>query len=93
MMNVDQVEMASVAVIDELTQVVQTGRPSTVGDSWGRKLSLALELVHVLLVYLSGLLGRQVGLTGVVRLIGTEDGVVSLLLIREAGVYLREEPL
>ena len=93
MMNVDYVEMASIAAIDELTKVGETGLSSAVGDSRGCKLSLALELVHVLLVYLCGLLGRQVGLAGVVRLVGTEDNVVSLLLIRGAGIYLREEIL
>ena len=93
MMNVDHVEMASIAAIDELTKEGETGLSSAVGDSWGCKLSLALELVHVLFVYLGGLLGRQVGLAGVVRLVGTKDIVVSLLLIRGAGIYLREEIL
>ena len=94
MMNVDHVEMASAAAIDEFAEVGETNRCSAVGDSWGCELSLALELVHVLLVYLSGLLGRQVGLAGVVRLVGTKDNVVSLhLTTRGAGVYLREEPL
>ena len=93
MMNVDYVEMASAATIDEITQECETGLSSTVGDSWGCKLSLALELVHVLLVYLGGLLGREVGLASVVRLVGTKDDVMSLLLIRGARVYLREEIL
>ena len=72
MVNVDNVEMASVAGIDELTKEIETGLSPAVGHSWGCKFSLALELVHVLLVYLGGLLGRQVGLAAVVRLVGTK---------------------
>lgn len=71
-MDVDHVEMAAAALFDERTQEVQTRRSSAVGDGWGGELGLALELVHVFLIYLSGLSGAEVGLAAVVGFVGGE---------------------
>lgn len=73
MVDVDHVEMAAVALVEERAQEVEARRSSAVGDGRGGELGLALKLVHVFLVYLSGILGAEVGLAGVVGFVGSEE--------------------
>ena len=72
MMDVDHVEMAIAAALDEFSQEVKAGCPTAIGDSWGGKHGLAFELVHVLLVYFRGPLRGEVCLTSIIGLVCAE---------------------
>lgn len=70
-MHIDDVEPAALARINKGFQKVQSGGPDPVRDSGSGKASAAAsERHHVLLVDLGGFLGAQIGLAGIVWLIG-----------------------
>lgn len=72
MMNVDEVERAVLAIGKEGFQIVQPGSPDPVRDCGsGDAGATAFERHHVLLEDFGGILRTQIGLAGIVWLVGS----------------------
>lgn len=74
MVDVDHVEVAAGAGVEEGGQEVEARGAAAVGDCRGGKKSLPREGLHVLLVDLGGVLRAEVCLASVVGFIGTVEG-------------------
>lgn len=74
-MYVDEVELASFTKGNKGFQIVQPSGPGPVCDSRGAKSGAeAFERHHELLVHIGGILGTQIGLAGIIWLIGSVRG-------------------
>lgn len=72
--DVDHVEVASGAGVEEGGQEIEACGAPAVGDGWGREEGLPREGLHVLLVDFGSILRAEVCLAGVVGFIGTVEG-------------------
>lgn len=74
--DVDHVEVAAGAGVEEGGQEVEACGAAAVGHGRGGEKRLACELVHVFLVDARGVLGAEVCLAGVVGLVGAVGGIL-----------------
>lgn len=72
--DVDHVEVAAGAGVEEGGQEVEAGGAAAVGDCRGGEKSFPREGLHVLLVDLGGVLRAEVCLAGVVGFVGAGEG-------------------
>ena len=72
--DVDEVEGATCAGFDESFEVCEAGRAAAVCYGWGAELYFAVIRLHVFLVNGDGVGDGEVGLAGVVGLVGSEQG-------------------
>ena len=72
--DVNEVERAACAGFDESFEVCKAGGAAAICYSWGAELYFAVIWLHILLVNGDGVGDGEVGLTGVVGLVGSEQG-------------------
>ncbi len=72
MVDIDEIEGAACAGFDESFEVGEAGGAAAVGYGWGAELYFAVIRLHVFLVNGDGVGDGEVGLAGVVGLVGSE---------------------
>ncbi len=72
-MDVDEVERAAVACVEEIRQIVETRCATAVGNGRRGELGFASKGLHVILIDGGCVGGFQVGLAGIVGFVGGEE--------------------